>query len=65
MFTLLTMLSIAKEYRYIACFVKDRKSVHCLPVMNAMASKVNDDEGYIVPNGSDDVRCTMMMTDYA
>ena len=25
---------------------------------------LNDDEGHIVPNGSDDVRRVMMMTDY-
>ena len=44
-------------------FCKDRKSVRWLPVMNAMASK--DNEGHIVPNGTDDVRCPIMMTDYA
>ena len=27
--------------------------------------RLNDDEGYIVPNGSDDVKRPMMMTDYA
>ena len=27
--------------------------------------KFNDDEGHIVPNGSDDVRRLMTMTDYA
>ena len=32
--------------------------------MNAMASKLNDDEGHIVPTGSDNVRHLMTMTDY-
>ena len=27
--------------------------------------RLNDDEGHIVPNGSDDVKHPMMMTDYA
>ena len=26
--------------------------------------RLNDDEGHIVPNGSDDVKYPMMMTDY-
>ena len=30
--------------------------------MKAVALK--DNKGHIVPNGSDDVRCPMMMTDY-
>ena len=27
--------------------------------------KLNDDEGHIVPNGSDDVICLITMTDYS
>ena len=27
--------------------------------------RLNDDEGHIVPSGSDDVKHPMMMTDYA
>ena len=62
MFTLPTMPPVAKGEQ-VACFVKDRKSVHWSPVMNAMAS--NDDKGHFVPNGSDNVRHPIMMTNYA